>query len=83
VLITASDSTPSINQVITFTATVSGNTSSIQQFLWDFGDGTTATTTSPQITKSYGSAGTKVIIVTVTQAAGPSGTSQTTVTVTP
>ncbi len=81
VIITASDTTPAINQVITFTATVSGNTSSILQFQWDFGDGTTATTTSPQINKSYGSPGTKVITVTVTQAAGPSGTGQTTVNV--
>jgi hypothetical protein len=83
VLVTASDSTPSINQTITITATVSGNTSSIQQYQWDFGDGTTAQTTSPQITKAYATAGTKVIRVTVLQAVGPSGTSQTTVTVTP
>jgi hypothetical protein len=81
VIITASDTTPALNQVITLTASVSGNTSSIVQFQWDFGDGTTATTTSPQINKSYGSPGTKVITVTVTQAAGPLGTGQTTVTV--
>jgi hypothetical protein len=83
VLLTVSDPTPTIGQTITITATVSGNTSSIQQFQWDFGDGTTATTTSPQINKSYGSAGTRQILVTVIQAVGPAGTGQTSVTVTP
>ena len=83
VIVTASDSTPTVNQTITLTATVSGNTSTIQSYQWDFGDGTTATTTGPQISKSYSTAGTKVIRVTVVQAVGPSGQSQTTVNVTP
>jgi hypothetical protein len=83
VIITASDSTPNINQTITFTATVSGATSTIQSFQWDFGDGTTATTTGPQISKAYASVGTKVVRVTVVQAIGPSGQGQTTVEVGP
>jgi hypothetical protein len=83
VLITATDTSPSVGQLVTFTATVSGNTSSIQSFFWELGDGTTATTTSPQFPHAYGSPGTKVIRVTVTQAVGPSGTGQTSVTVTP
>ena len=80
---TASDSSPSVGQTITITATVSGNTSSIQNYHWDFGDGTTADTTSNQIFKAYGSAGTKIITVTVRQATGPLGIGQTSVTVTP
>jgi PKD repeat protein len=72
-----------VNQTITLTATVSGATSTIQSYQWDFGDGTTAVTTGPQISKSYSTAGTKVIRVTVVQAVGPSGQSQTTVNVTP
>ena len=83
VLVTASDSTPSVGQTITITATVSGQTSSIQNYHWDFGDGTTADTTSNQIFKAYASAGTKIITVTVTQATGPLGRGQTSVTVTP
>ena len=83
VLVTASDSTPSVGQTITITATVSGQTSSIQNYHWDFGDGTTADTTSNQIFKAYATAGTKIITVTVTQAAGPLGRGQTSVTVTP
>ena len=83
VLVTASDSTPSVGQTITITATVSGQTSSIQNYHWDFGDGTTADTTSNQIFKAYATAGTKIITVTVTQATGPLGRGQTSVTVTP
>jgi hypothetical protein len=83
VTITASDSTPNIGQIITLTATVTGATSTIQQYQWDFGDGTTAVTTGPQITKSYATPGTKVIRVTVIQAVGPSAQGQTTVDVQP
>ena len=79
VTITASDSTPTVNQIITLTATVTGATSTIQAYQWEFGDGTTATTTGPQITKSYAAPGTKVIRVTVVQTVGPSGQGQTTV----
>jgi PKD repeat protein len=79
VTILASNPRPTVNSIITLTATVSGNTSTIQQFQWDFGDGTTATVTSPSITKSYAAAGTQVIRVTVLQAVGPIGQGQTTV----
>jgi hypothetical protein len=79
VIITASDSTPTVNQIITLTVTVTGATSTIQQYQWDFGDGTTATTTGPQITKSYTTLGTKVIRVRVIQTVGPAGEGQTAV----
>jgi hypothetical protein len=79
VIITPSTTTPTRNQIITLTATVSGATSTIQQYQWDFGDGTTATTTGPQTTKSWAEVGTKVIRVTVVQAIGPQGQGQTTV----
>ncbi len=79
VIITPSNSSPTRNQIITITATVNGATSTILEYQWDFGDGTTATTTGPQITKSYAEVGTKVIRVTVVQAVGPSGQGQTTV----
>ena len=79
VVLTPSNTSPTRNQIITITATVSGATSTIQEYQWDFGDGTTAVTTGPQITKSYTDVGTKVIRVTVVQAVGPSGQGQTTV----
>ena len=83
VVITASDPTPNINQIFTLTVTVTGATSTIQRFEWDFGDGTTAITTGPQITKAYPTAGTKVIRVRVIQTVGPAGEGQTTVDVQP
>jgi len=79
VIITPSNTSPTRNQIITLTATVSGATSTILQYQWDFGDGSTAVTTGPQITKAYADVGTKVIRVTVVQAVGPSGQGQTTV----
>ena len=79
VIITPSTTTPTVNQVVTLTATVSGATSTIQRYEWDFGDGTTAVTTGPQTTKSWSTVGTKVVRVTVVQAVGPSGQGQATV----
>lgn len=79
VIITASNPSPTVNQIITLTATVSGATSTIQQYRWDFGDGTTAVTTGPQVTKSYSVEGTKVVTVTVLLASGALGQGQTTI----
>ena len=73
VVVTPSTTTPTRNQVFTVTANVTGATSTIQQYVWDFGDGRTRTTTGPQTTISYSDVGTKTIQVTVIQATGPSG----------
>lgn len=73
VVVTPSTTTPTRNQVFTVTANVSGATSTIQEYRWDFGDGRTRTTTGPQTTISYDQVGTKTIQVTVIQATGPSG----------
>lgn len=73
VIVTPSTTTPTRNQVFTVTANVSGATSTIQEYIWDFGDGRTRTTTGPQTTISYADVGTKTIQVTVVQATGPSG----------
>jgi hypothetical protein len=73
VIITPSTTTPTRNQVVTLTATVSGATSTIQQYRWDFGDGNTRITTGPQTTYAWDTVGTKVITVTVVQASGPVG----------
>jgi hypothetical protein len=79
VIIQASSAAPTVNQIITLTANVSGATSTIQRYIWDFGDGTTRVTTGPQTTKAFSTTGTKVIQVTVEQAVGPSGQGATTV----
>jgi len=84
VIITASNNNPSIGETVIFTATVSGATSTILRYEWDFGNGSnprTAVTTGNRATTTYESGGTKVITVRVVQASGPSGEGTTSITV--
>lgn len=84
VIITASDTTPAVGQAVTFTATVSGNTSTITRYEWNFGSGAippTASTTSNRQSVVYGTVGTYTVTVVVSQAAGPQGDGQTAVVV--
>jgi hypothetical protein len=84
IIITASNNNPTIGETVIFTATVSGATSTILRYEWDFGDGAvprTAQTTGNRATTSYTTVGTKVITVRVVQASGPSGEGTAAVTV--
>jgi hypothetical protein len=84
VIITASNNNPTIGETVIFTATVSGATSTILRYEWDFGNGAeprTAVTTGNRATASYISSGSKVITVRVVQASGPSGEGTTSVVV--
>jgi PKD repeat protein len=84
VIITASDTTPAVGQAVTFTATVSGNTSTITRYDWNFGSGAippTASTTSNRQSVVYTTVGTYTVTVVVTQAAGPQCDGQTAVVV--
>ena len=84
VIITASDTTPAVGQQVTFTATVSGNTSTIVRYDWNFGSGavpSTASTTSNRQQVVYATVGTYTVTVVVSQAAGPQGDGQTAVVV--
>ena len=85
VIITASNNNPTIGETVIFTATVSGATSTILRYEWDFGNGAeprTAVTTGNRATTSYVSGtGSKVITVRVVQATGPSGEGTTSVVV--
>ena len=84
VTITGPQSVP-VGQVATFTATVTGATSTITQYQWDFGgDAIPATlnTTSRQVQVTYTKDGTHVIRVTVLQPPGPEGNGSTVVNVT-
>jgi hypothetical protein len=85
VTIQASNNNPTIGETVIFTATVSGATSTVLRYEWDFGNGAeprTATTTGNRATASYTSLGSKVITVRVVQASGPSGEGTTSVVVT-
>jgi hypothetical protein len=86
VIITASNNNPSVGETVIFTATVSGATSTIIRYEWNFGNGAvppTAETTGNRATASYLNTGTKIITVRVVQAVGPSGDGQTAIVVKP
>ena len=86
VIVTVSDQNPSVGETVTVTATVSGNTSTIQRYEWNFGSGAvpqTAVTTGNRIAVTWTTPGTKIITVNVVQASGPSGDGQTAVVVSP
>ena len=86
VIITASNNNPSVGESVIFTATVSGATSTILGYEWNFGSGAipqTAITTGNRANASYTTTGTKIITVRVIQATGPSGEGQTAIVVRP
>ena len=86
VIIQASNNNPSVGEVVIFTAVVSGATSTILSYEWNFGAGAipaTITGTSNRATAAYTTTGTKIITVRVTQATGPSGEQSTAIVVRP
>jgi len=86
VIVTASNNNPSVGETVIFTATVSGATSTIIRYEWDFGSAATppnASTTGNRATASYATTGSKVITVRVIQATGPSGDGTTSIVVKP
>src|SRR3989441_2868339 len=75
---TFSPTSPSINQQVTFTATVSGGTTPFS-YAWNFGDGSTGT--GNPATHSYITANTYTVTLTVTDGNGKTTTSTQPVTV--
>ncbi|WP_267639933.1 PA14 domain-containing protein [Haloarchaeobius amylolyticus] len=55
----------------------------IQEYRWDFGDGTTTTTTGPTVDHEYGSTGDRTVTLTVLGSTGATETTSTTVTAEP
>ena len=85
VTVQVTPSSASVNQRVTVTVSVSGNNSSIQSFVYDFGDGSAPLPLlSPTATHAYGlPTGTKTILVTVNLANGQFGTGVGTVNIIP
>jgi len=84
VTITVSNSNPTVGESVIVTATVSGNTSTILRYEWNFGSGAvppSVSTASNRQSVFWTTAGTKGITVTVFQATGPSGDGATAVVV--
>jgi hypothetical protein len=76
IIVTPSNSNPSIGETVILTAQVSGNTSTIVRYEWNFGPDATpasATTSGNRATATWSTTGTKVITVRAVQATGPSG----------
>ncbi len=86
VIITSSNNSPVAGETVTLTASVTGATSTIQNYSWELGLNATpaaSSSTSNRVTVAWSTSGTKVITVTVTQASGPNGTGQTAIVVRP
>lgn len=76
VIVTPSNNSPTVNETVIVTAQVSGNTSTIVRYEWNFGSGAipdSATTSGNRATVTWVTPGTKVITVRAVQATGPSG----------
>ena len=80
---TVMPSTPLVNQPAVFqtTATADATGHRIVEYAWAFGDGTTATTTTNNVTKTYTAPGLYVVHVTVTDDAGRTSSAAARVTV--
>ena len=85
VVINAAPQSPALNQVVTFTATVTPSTAIVTNYDWFFGDTpeTVLRNGGRTTTKSYAAAGDKVVRVEVTLVDGSIESSQTVVTVRP
>lgn len=82
--LTYSPPSPTVNQVITFTAAATAPTGVvIERYEWTFGDGTSRVTTGNQTTKAYGSSGTRTVRVTAVGSSGANGAAQADVVVSP
>jgi len=85
--VSASSSTPKVNTPVVFTATVTGDTTApVASYEWTFtdsGSSQTVTTSGNQITRAFGSTGTKTIDVIARAADGRSASSQTQIVVVP
>ena len=81
--ISASNSNPSINNTVTFTATVTPNTVIVERYEWNFGDGGTRVTEGPVATYVYenGDQGNRLVSVTVVPSIGRSRSNSTNVVV--
>jgi hypothetical protein len=76
VTVRASNSNPVVNEDVILTATVTGATSTIIRYEWNFGAGSNSpplTTSGPQATTSWATIGSKVVFVRAIQATGPAG----------
>ena len=81
--LTASPSPGTVDEVVTFTATATGTTVPIATYAWNFGDGTTVTTSGNVVNHVFTSAATLTVTVTATATEGVTGSTQIVVIIVP
>ena len=81
VSISATNNTPSAGASVTFTGATSPNTTQVDTYHWNFGDGTTANTTGPSVSHVYTIAGNYTVTLTVEPVKGGSRSNTTIVVV--
>ena len=81
--ISTSSSSPSRNNAVTFTASVTPNTVNVLRYDWNFGDGSTRSTDGPVATHVYedGDQGNRLVTVTVVPVVGRSRSNSTSIVV--
>ena len=62
--LTARPSPGTVDEVVTFTATTTGTTVAIASYAWNFGDGTTVTTSGNIVNHVYTTSDTRTVTVT-------------------
>ena len=83
VVLTASPSAPVEDESVTFVANATGSAVPVASYAWNFGDGTTVTTSGNQVTHVYTDPGTFTVKVTAVTSEGVSGSAQISVVVSP
>ena len=81
VSISSTNNTPSAGSSVTFTGATVPNTTQVDEYRWDFGDGTSATTTGTTVSKVYTVPGTYTVTLTVVPVTGGSRSNNTVVVV--
>jgi PKD repeat protein len=80
--VTPSSPTAGASAVFSAAGSTVGVGVTITSYVWDFGDGSSATTSTPTTSKTYGAAGTYAVTLTITDSLGRTATVTQTVTVT-
>ena len=83
VVLTASPSNAVEDEAVTFVANATGSAVPVASYAWNFGDGTTVTTSGNQVYHVYTEPGTFTVTVTAVTSEGVSGSSQISVVVSP
>ena len=72
VTVTTTNNTPSAGASVAFTGSTVPNTTQVDVYRWDFGDGTTAQTTGPSVSHVFTVPGTYTVTLTVDPVKGGS-----------